>query len=165
MGKKVILAAVYFINQMPQAERGIVRRLVEDLEARRAAAETQIDIFEANIENKSELEKFFKEVTDDAAIHQDGHVIFHIDAHSDKTGIEVNGEMIPWKEFFTLLCPVNKAPHGRLSIHLAACRAVWSLKVIDINKSAPLYGLDCADDRYQRRRQYRDLPYVLRNCF
>ncbi|HEY4317172.1 MAG TPA: hypothetical protein VGN04_06190 [Herbaspirillum sp.] len=141
MDKGVRLSAVYFINLMPAKERGIVQRHIEDIESLRAMARTNVDLYEIRIDSRLGLNEFLLQVMHDARHHQGRYVTFHIDAHSNEQGIEVNHILIGWIEFFTILRAVNIALHGRLTLHLAACRAAWSITQIDITKATPFIAL------------------------
>ncbi len=132
-------------------------------------AQTNVELKEVYIENRLTLNQFLIQVILESTKHEEGHVVFHIDAHSDNNGIEVNAKMIGWSEFFALLRPVNIALRGRLSLHLAACRAAWSIMSLDITKPTPFLGIIApevvlsAEDSIEIYRPFYHSIFVTRN--
>ena len=60
----------------------------------------------------------------------------------NKDGIEIDGkELVPWKDFYDLLRPINIATKNNLLVTLAACKSAWSWVSVPLSEECPVCAI------------------------
>lgn len=142
----VVINSVIWITSLRDSERGVTRRILEELEPFFHCKQVNFVLFEP--QNADHLRKFLDKVENEA--RENGlRPIIHIDTHGDKeTGIHIvsSGEDLSWEEATEKLKRINVATNNNLCVVSMACYGFHIVSEMSISDTTPFYILAAPDN-------------------
>jgi hypothetical protein len=137
----VVINSVIWITSLRDLERGVTRRILDELEPFFHCERVNFVLFEP--QNADHLRKFLDKVEKEAL--EDGlRPIIHIDTHGGKdTGIHIvpSGEDLSWQEATERLKRINVATNNNLCVVSLACYGFHIVSEMSISDTTPFYIL------------------------
>lgn len=131
---------LFWISSLAEAERGVTRRLLEDLEPLCAASKLPFEHYEPT--TAAELLNSLDNIIGRSKVG--GLPLIHLDLHgTPEDGLQVaqSGERVSWAAIAEKFRDINVLTKNNLCVISGACYSVKLLKAIDVKRPSPFFIL------------------------